>query len=112
MNIAQVICIFPPKFGGMGNSVLNFSQALVELGHEVTVFTPSYGEEGEVADLEDKAKKFKVVKLRPLLRLGNAAVLPQLLWRLQGFDIVHLHYPFYGSAEIVWLKRLFCHGQK
>ncbi len=107
MKIAQIICIFPPMFGGMGNSVYYFSKALADQGHEVTVFTPSYGEKEEAVLPENKANKFKVVRLKPLISFGNAAVLPQLLWRLDGFDIVHLHYPFYGSSEIVLLKKIF-----
>jgi len=48
----------------------------------------------------------KIVRLKPLLKYGNAAFLPQLLWKLKGFDIVHLHYPFYGAAEIVILRKI------
>jgi glycosyltransferase involved in cell wall biosynthesis len=33
--------------------------------------------------------------------VGNAALLPSLGTDLAGFDIVHLHYPFYGGAEPV-----------
>ncbi len=106
MRVAHIICTFPPYQGGMGNSVYYFSKALADRGHEVTVFTPSYGEKNEVIFQKNNADKFKVVRLKPLVSFGNAAVLPQLLWRLNGFDIVHLHYPFYGSAEMVLLKKI------
>ena len=44
-------------------------------------------------------------RLPVALRLGNAPFLPGL-GRLAGFDIVHLHYPFYFGAEMVWLRSL------
>jgi len=31
--------------------------------------------------------------------VGNAAFIPSLVARLRGFDVVHLHYPFFGGAE-------------
>ncbi|MBI4281830.1 glycosyltransferase, partial [Candidatus Uhrbacteria bacterium] len=46
---------------------------------------------------------FSVRRLRPFLRYGNAAFLPQLFWLLDDYDIVHLHYPFFGGAEVVAL---------
>jgi len=107
MKIAQVICIFPPHFGGMGNSVYYFTQALVAQGHEVTVFTPSYGKKNNLVTPNNEQAKFKIKRLRPLFSYGNAAILPQLFWKLDGFDIIHLHYPFYGSAEIILLKKIF-----
>jgi glycosyltransferase involved in cell wall biosynthesis len=37
------------------------------------------------------------------MKLGNAAVLPQLVQKLDGHDLVHLHYTFYGADVFVWL---------
>src|SRR5690606_24947495 len=39
--------------------------------------------------------------LKPLIRYGNAAFLPQLPLHLKQADIIHLHLPFFGGAE--WL---------
>jgi len=104
LKIAQVICTFPPYKGGMGNSVWSFSRELAALGHDVTVFTPCYPSHQPEAEAE--SPDFNVVRLKPVASKGNAAVLPQLLWRLKGFDAVHLHYPFYGSAAFVALRKL------
>ncbi len=50
----------------------------------------------------------RVEFLWPVFRYGNAALLIQLFWKLRRYDIVHLHYPFFGSAWIVWvLKKIF-----
>jgi glycosyltransferase involved in cell wall biosynthesis len=103
MKIAHIISTFPPYKGGMGNSVFHSVKELARLGHDNTVFTPAYSKEvGEM----DETVHLKVVRLKPFIAIGNAAVLPQLLWRLRGFDIVHLHYPFFGTADIVVIAKL------
>jgi glycosyltransferase involved in cell wall biosynthesis len=86
MKIAQIVCAYPPYAGGIGNSAYRFSQLLGDK-YEISNFTPD--------------------SLRPLLRRGHGAVLPQLLWKLRKFDYIYLHYPFFGSAEIVWLFKIF-----
>ena len=37
------------------------------------------------------------MRLQPFYAWGNAAVLTDLLTKLRGYDVVHLHYPFFGS---------------
>lgn len=101
MKIAHIVCTFPPYKGGMGNSTKSFAKILAEKGHDVTVFTPDY--EG----VKDENGGFKIVRLKPLFKYGNAAILPQVFWQLEGFDVVHLHYPFYGAAGLVLLKKIF-----
>lgn len=117
MKIAHVVCTFPPYRGGIGNSAYNFARLAAERGLSVTVFTPLYPRSGSSAtglrtgtefDGQDKPQaKISVDRLVPLLRYGNAAVLPQLFWKLTKFDLVHLHYPFYGVGLIVLLYKLF-----
>ena len=105
MKIAQIVCTFPPYRGGIGNSVYNISESLADSGHEVTVFTPNYNYKIE-EEFNLHEGKFKVERLRSLFKCGNAAVIPQLLWKLKDFDIVHLHYPFYGAIMPVLLRKL------
>ena len=100
MKIAQIVCVFPPYKGGIGNVAYNFSKMLAETGNEVTVFTPDYGQ-----SLEEKYN-FKIILLKPWLKMGLGSFLPQLFFKLPGFDIVHLHYPFFGTAEVVWLAKI------
>lgn len=97
MKIAHIVSTFPPHVGGMGAVCFNEAKRLAERGHDVTVFTLKYP--GMVCD--DTKLAFKVVRLRPLVRLGDAGLVPQILNQLRGFDLAHLHYPFYGGAE--WL---------
>ncbi len=97
MKIAHIVSTFSPHIGGMGAVCYNEAKRLSEIGHDVTVFTLKYP--GNVYD--DTKFPFKVVRLKPLVRLGDAGLVPQVLKYLKGFDLVHLHYPFYGGAE--WL---------
>jgi len=88
MVIAQVTPIYPPKRGGIGTVAERYTHQLSDLGHVAEVFEQS--------------------SMRALFRYGHAAILPQLMWRLRGFDVIHLHYPFYGGAifavlaSIIW----------
>lgn len=106
MKIAHVISTFPPKIGGMGRVCWEEAEGMAKRGHEVTVFTLDYPEAGKKI-----ANYFKVVNLKTFLKMGDAGWVPQLLKLLKGFDLVHLHYPFYGGAEFVWLAKVL-QGQK
>ena len=100
MRIAHIAPVFPPIRGGMGTAAYQQARALAHLGAEVTVFTrPDARPASQPPGVE-------VVELPALISKGNAACLPQVLWRLQGYDLVHLHYPFFGTAELVAARRL------
>ncbi len=105
-KIAQVVCVLPPSAGGIGVVAHSYSDQLTKRGYSVTTFVPC-----EKKYLENKS--YKVEVLRPLMKIGFGAILPQLLWKLRGFDIVHLHYPFFGTALFVaCAKRLRSKKQK
>ncbi len=93
MKIAHLISTFPPYKGGMGNVCLNQAQELAKLGHEVVVFVP-----GNPADNREEYG-FKVKYIKPLFKYGNAAFVPEIVKNLKDFDIIHLHWPFFGGAE-------------
>ncbi|NQU84010.1 MAG: glycosyltransferase family 4 protein, partial [Parcubacteria group bacterium] len=87
-KIAVVTPVFPPYGGGIGRVAREDALILSSKGSNVTVFSPC-----------KHTKSF--------LKFGNASILVELLWKLIDFDVVHLHYPFFGTAEILWLmKRL------
>lgn len=116
MRIAQIVCTYPPYYGGMGNVAYETASHLASFGHDVEVLTPLYFDEGEIEyhkkqdlpedtftkqeeqerELEDYSKK-----LKPALKSGNAAYMPQIKHELDRFDLVHLHYPFFGTANLV-----------
>ncbi|MFA5358326.1 MAG: glycosyltransferase family 4 protein [Patescibacteria group bacterium] len=102
MKIAQVVCTFPPYKGGIGNVAFHYSLELSKIGHEIVVFIPHYKKS------EHQFLNFKLKSFVPWLSYGNAAFLPQLFWSLRDFDIIHLHYPFFGSAlPIYFLKKKY-----
>ena len=46
-----------------------------------------------------------VHRLEPALAIGNAPLIPRLA-RVEGFDVVHLHYPFIFGSELTLLGRV------
>jgi len=86
MRIAQIVCTYPPYAGGMGNSAYQINR-LLGSKHEVMNFTPQ--------------------TLKPWLKYGHGAFLPQLFFKLKKFDYIYLHYPFFGTTGVVWLFKLF-----
>ncbi len=107
MKIAHVVGTFPPHIGGMGKVAREESQNLLKNGHDVTVFTLAYPK----TVYNDEAELYKIVRLPVWFKSGDAGSVPGLFNQLKGFDLVHLHYPFYGGAEWVWLANLL-HKQK
>jgi glycosyltransferase involved in cell wall biosynthesis len=93
MRIAHVTATFPPYHGGTGNTCFHNARELARRGHEVHVFSAAL----TGAPAHELHEGFTVHRLRPLVRVGNAPVLPGLLWTLRCFDVIHLHYPFFGG---------------
>ena len=109
MKIAQVAPLYeavPPRlYGGTERVVAHLTDALVELGHEVTLFASG--------DAQTKARLVPVrdqaIRLDPaLLKSDLAAHLTQLAEvrrRAEQFDVLHfhtdmMHFPFFdGMAE-------------
>lgn len=101
MKIAHIICTYPPYRGGMGNSTRELAKALAAQGNEVTVITPDYSMAGN-----SKQDGVSIVRLKPIFKYGNAAFLPQIFFKLDDYDVIHLHYPFFGAAGLVLLKKM------
>ena len=111
MRIAHIVCTYPPYYGGMGNVVFQTAHELVKLGHEVEVYTPQYMEAKEIRSAEAPPARTHApeieeridyaTRLTPTLAYGNAARIPEVTKELDQFDIVHLHYPFFGTANLV-----------
>lgn len=99
MKIAIVTATYPPYHGGQGRVAALHARALRELGHALTVFTGRRG--------ADSLKGESVVYLRPVVSFGNAAWVPQLFWRLRGYDLVILEYPAFGFLGAVLLWKIF-----
>ncbi|MBI4438286.1 glycosyltransferase family 4 protein [Candidatus Uhrbacteria bacterium] len=97
ITIAHVVCTYPPYRGGMGNVARDSVERLRARGYNVHVFTI------QDKDVQDDPRW--VHRIPGILQIGNAGVLPSLFHRLSGFDLVHLHYPFFGGAEPVIVRK-------
>jgi len=93
MRILVLSPVYPPYKGGMGAVAAQEVRLMQEAGHTVRVITPGYS---------DKALPTEehVTCIDPLYAWGNGAILPWgKIWReIKTHDVVHLHYPFFGSA--------------
>ncbi len=103
MKIAHVICTFYPNKNGMGNSVAYFARELLNFKHEVTVITPNFKAKEQTTE---NWQGLKILRLKPFLSSGTAAILPSIIKELKKYDLVHLHYPFYGTSGLVVLAKL------
>jgi len=101
MKIAQIVCTFPPYKGGIGNVAYHFSKILAQKNKLVDVYSPFYNKKDS---LENK-NNFNLKLLKTPLKFGKGAFLPQLFFLLPKYDIVYLHYPFFGTTEIIWLLK-------
>ncbi len=83
MKVVHIACVAPPQIGGIGRVASVEVHELQRCGIDASLLTPA---------------DFPV-----LWSSGNAAVLhpKRLASAVRDADIVHLHYPFYGTAEVV-----------
>ena len=99
MRIAHLTATFPPYRGGAGNTAFRFAREQAERGHRVEVFTaPAPGDPPDPGAVV-------IHRVDPVFAIGNAPLIPSLA-RVEGFDVVHLHYPFIFGSELTLLGRL------
>ncbi|MBU1164111.1 glycosyltransferase family 4 protein [Patescibacteria group bacterium] len=100
MKIAIIVSTFPPYLAGIGNVAYHQALNLSKLGYEVEVLTPNYKERKLQVE---KMSGFTLKKIPPSYTFGNAAFVPSIKGQIKKnkYDIVHLHYPFFGGAEFV-----------
>lgn len=102
MRVAHVTPVYPPVRGGIGTAAAEYARGLSLSGIDVEVFTPDYHHGAE--------RDAGVHRLQPWYAWGFAALVPQLIWKLRGFDVIHLHHSFYGGEEAAafasWIWRI------
>ncbi len=86
LKVAQIVCAFPPYAGGIAYCAKQLDELLAN-NYEIDNFHPD--------------------NQKTLLRRGHGALIISLLWRLRKYDYIYLHYPFFGSAELVFFHKLF-----
>lgn len=108
MRIAIVTPVFPPYISGMGNVVYHHARILKEGGHDISVLTPNYKNRKTREEIQEG---IRIIRLRPFFQYGNAAFIPTMAKYLGEFDILYLHYPFFGGADVVF-RYLKSHKKK
>ncbi len=86
IKIANIACAFPPYAGGMAGSAKQVEELL----------SPKF-----IVD------SFHPDNTKPLFQRGHGAFIPSLFLKLKHYDYIYLHYPFFGTAEVVWFYKLF-----
>jgi glycosyltransferase involved in cell wall biosynthesis len=95
MRIIHISCVAPPETGGMGQSAFEMVKGLRSRGHDAILVSRQLRHA-----LPEQDAEF-VERLPAPLRWGNAGVLSGLKSIMKTADTVHLHYPFFGTAEAV-----------
>ncbi|MFK0299951.1 glycosyltransferase family 4 protein [Brevundimonas sp. NPDC090276] len=109
MKIAQVTPLYeavPPRlYGGTERVVAHLTDALVELGHEVTLFASAEAEtRARLVPVRDQAIRLDPEPLKSDLA-AHMTMLAEVLDRADDFDIIHFHtdmahFPFFqGLAD-------------
>jgi glycosyltransferase involved in cell wall biosynthesis len=98
MRVVHLCCVAPPEIGGMGSVALREVTMLRARGVDARLVTT------EPAKQRAGDDRSFIERVKPLLRFGNAAVLPRWQSFVEGADVIHLHYPFYGTAEPLLLR--------
>ena len=118
MRIAQVPPLYeavPPRFyGGTERVVSHLTDALVDLGHDVTLFASAEaGTKAELVKVRDQA-----IRLDPAPLKSDLAAHMSMLWdvrrRAREFDVIHfhtdmIHFPFFEDMAARTLTTL--HGR-
>src|SRR6476620_5964861 len=95
MNIAQIAPLYeavPPKFyGGTERVVAHLCDALVELGHEVTLFASADAvTKARLVPVRDQAIRLDPAPFKSDLA-SHLAMLHEVRRRSDEFDVVHFH---------------------
>ena len=104
MKIAQVTPLYeavPPRlYGGTERVVAHLTDALVELGHEVTLFASAEAEtRARLIPVRDQAIRLDPEPLKADLA-AHRTMLAEVLERADDFDVIHfhtdmIHFPFF-----------------
>ncbi len=95
MRILHLSCVAPPETGGIGQVAFEVVRRLVVRGEQAQLIVPQM--RGKKTEPDGPFVK----RLAAFPRWGNAAALSNLEPHLDEADVIHLHYPFYGTAEQV-----------
>jgi glycosyltransferase involved in cell wall biosynthesis len=106
MKIAQVAPLYeavPPKlYGGTERIVSFLTEALVELGHQVTLFTSGDARtRAELVSVRDQAIRLDPARFKSDLA-AHLSMMDEVRSRQDSFDLIHfhtelIHFPFFEA---------------
>ena len=106
MKILRIYTKLPPLKGGMEKHIYNLSQMQLKAGHFVQLFF----NDGEKLSLHDKKiSKLKLHKTKPQflgMLIFYLAIIKELIFQKQKFDIVHIHGDWSSLLFFKIIKRL------
>lgn len=118
MKIAQVTPLYeavPPKlYGGTERVVAHLTDALVDLGHDVTLFASADAQtRARLVPVRDQAIRLDPAPLKSDLA-SHMTMLAEVLQRADDFDVIHfhtdmIHFPFFRKCADKTLTTL--HGR-
>ena len=118
MRIAQVTPLYeavPPKlYGGTERVVAHLSDALVDLGHDVTLFASVDAQtKAKLAPVRDQAIRLDPAPLKSDLA-AHMSMLAEVRRRADEFDVIHfhtdmIHFPFFEEMAAKTMTTL--HGR-
>ena len=118
MKIAQITPLYeavPPKlYGGTERVVAHLTDALVDLGHDVTLFASADAEtRARLVPVRDQAIRLDPAPLKSDLA-AHMTLLAEVLKRVDDFDVIHfhtdmIHFPFFPRCADKTLTTL--HGR-
>ncbi len=98
MRVAHLACVAPPQIGGIGTAAYREVIGLRARGVDAALIAPSLVELAAAHD-----ERSFIERVSPFVRWGNAAIMSWNHPRLRDADLIHLHYPFFGTAEkMIW----------
>jgi len=104
LKVAIFTSTFPPYLGGMGNVAYLHAKGLSQLGHDVTVFTPTQFKYAKQTRTHDD---ILVNYFLPSFRYRLAATLPSDLFDPSSFQKILVHFPCIGISESILIKSFF-----
>ncbi len=100
MRVAHLACIAPPEIGGIGTVAFREVTGLRARGIDATLIAPTM-----LVPIDSTDERSFIERVKPYMRWGNASLLPLHHKKMMEADVIHLHYPFFGTAErILWKK--------
>jgi glycosyltransferase involved in cell wall biosynthesis len=94
LRILHVCPFFYPVLGGLEKVILQLSTAMVDRGHQVTVFSSDLSRNGRIKTPREVVQGIEVLRFSNWFKLGSfASFWPQfcLELRTRRFDVIHAH---------------------